>query len=161
MRSLNILKQVVHIDQWALKVHLSTRDHALLALFFLNKFFRITWGKDHSLEDLDIDWRMILKRILKKKWMKEQTRLIWFRIGTSGGLFSTRKWTFGYHERWGIIWAAEVFTESSRRALMFAVGLSVSYPLYSYMHTYYSKISRIILNSFRFPTWRYIHTWHL
>jgi hypothetical protein len=34
------------------------------------------------------------------------TGLIWFRIGTSGGLLYTRQWTFGFHKMLGSSWAA-------------------------------------------------------
>jgi hypothetical protein len=37
------------------------------------------------------------------------TGLIWLRIGTSGGLFWTRQWTFGFHEMVGGSWVAAHF----------------------------------------------------
>jgi hypothetical protein len=42
-------------------------------------------GRDH-LEDLDVDWRIILKWILGKQAGKLWTECIWLRIGISGGL---------------------------------------------------------------------------
>jgi hypothetical protein len=42
-------------------------------------------GKDHS-EDINVEGRIILERILGEKCGKLWTALIWFRIGTSDGL---------------------------------------------------------------------------
>jgi hypothetical protein len=39
------------------------------------------------LEHLGVDKSIILKWIFKKGYVEEWTRLIWFRIGTSGGRF--------------------------------------------------------------------------
>jgi hypothetical protein len=41
--------------------------------------------RDHS-EDLSVDWKIILKRILGKYDLKMFTGLIWLKIGASGGL---------------------------------------------------------------------------
>jgi hypothetical protein len=41
-------------------------------------------GKDHS-EDLNIDGRIILKRIIEKQGLGVCPGFIWFRIGTGGG----------------------------------------------------------------------------
>jgi hypothetical protein len=47
------------------------------------------WGdlreRDH-LEDLGIDWGIILKRIFKKWDVEAWTELMWLRIGICGGL---------------------------------------------------------------------------
>jgi hypothetical protein len=43
---------------------------------------------DH-LEDVGVDGRMILKSILKKSFARSWIGLVWFRIGTSGGLMCT------------------------------------------------------------------------
>jgi hypothetical protein len=43
------------------------------------------WGKIHF-EDLSVDERIILKGILKKSFGRVWTGLIWFWVGTSGGL---------------------------------------------------------------------------
>jgi hypothetical protein len=63
-------------------------------------------GKDH-LEDVGVDERIMLKFILNKWDGRLRTGLIWFRIGTSGGLFWTRKWTIWFHKIVGISWIAE------------------------------------------------------
>jgi hypothetical protein len=46
-------------------------------------------GRGH-LEDLDVDGKMILERILRKYGGKMLTGFIWLRIWTSGGSLSTR-----------------------------------------------------------------------
>jgi hypothetical protein len=54
--------------------------------------------------DLDIDRRIILRRILKKYDMRMRTRFIWLKTGTSGELLCTRKWTFGLYKRGNSSW---------------------------------------------------------
>ena len=44
---------------------------------------------DH-LEDVGVDGRIILKSILKKSFARAWIGLVWFRIGTGGGLMCTR-----------------------------------------------------------------------
>jgi hypothetical protein len=44
----------------------------------------------HHSEDLDIDEKIILERILGKWYEKVWVGFIWLRIGTSGGLLWTR-----------------------------------------------------------------------
>jgi hypothetical protein len=48
-------------------------------------WFEILKGRDH-LEDLGIDGRIIVERILWKFGGKVWTGFIWLRLGTSGGL---------------------------------------------------------------------------
>jgi hypothetical protein len=43
-------------------------------------------GKPEGLEDISIDWRILLKLILKKYDGRVLTGLIWLGIGTNGGL---------------------------------------------------------------------------
>jgi hypothetical protein len=42
-------------------------------------------GRDHS-EDLGVDTKIILERIVRKYGEETWTGFIWLRIGTSGGL---------------------------------------------------------------------------
>jgi hypothetical protein len=42
--------------------------------------------RDH-LGDQDVDGRIALKWLLKKQGVRKETEFIWFRTGTSGGLF--------------------------------------------------------------------------
>jgi hypothetical protein len=53
----------------------------------MNKIFYLgnLKGRDH-LEDLSVDWNIILKWILENKCGKVWTGFSWFRIGTNGGL---------------------------------------------------------------------------
>jgi hypothetical protein len=43
------------------------------------------------------------------------TGFIWLRIGTIGGLFWTRYWTFGFYKMFGIYWVAERLVASLKR----------------------------------------------
>jgi hypothetical protein len=74
-------------------------------------------GKNH-LEDIGFGGRIILKLILNKWNERVRTRLIWFRIGTSGGLFWTRKGIFWLHKILGISWIVEKLW-TSRQELCF------------------------------------------
>jgi hypothetical protein len=64
-------------------------------------------------------------------------RLIWLRIGTSGGLFWTRRWTSGFHKMLGISWGAAKLTGSEGRLgsmsewVNLCKGRSVSVQLFS------------------------------
>jgi hypothetical protein len=51
---------------------------------------------------------------------------VWLRIGTSGGLLWTQKWTFRFHKRRGISWLAEWLLASQGLCSMsqFTKGLS-------------------------------------
>jgi hypothetical protein len=40
---------------------------------------------DH-LEDIDVDWRLILKCTFKKEYLEMKTGFIWFTVAKSGGL---------------------------------------------------------------------------
>jgi hypothetical protein len=53
--------------------------------FFVGKY---EWKK--PLEDLVVDGRIILKWILGKQGSRVWIRLIWLRIGASGGFLSTQ-----------------------------------------------------------------------
>jgi hypothetical protein len=44
-------------------------------------------GNVYHMEDLGVDWRIILNHIFKKQDEDEQTGLIWLSIGTEGMLF--------------------------------------------------------------------------
>jgi hypothetical protein len=46
-------------------------------------------GRDHS-KETGIDWRIILKWILRNKGRREWIELIWLRIGTGGRLLRAR-----------------------------------------------------------------------
>jgi hypothetical protein len=56
-------------------------------------------------------WADIIKMNLRENGMIE-IGLIWLRIGTSGGLLWTQKWTFGFHKMLGSSWVAEQLAAS-------------------------------------------------
>jgi len=62
---------------------------------------------DHHLEDPGVDWRIILRWICRKCDMRAWTGSMWLRIGTGGGHFWMRQWTFGFHYMRWISWLAE------------------------------------------------------
>jgi hypothetical protein len=45
-------------------------------------------------------------RLYNRLGVGAQTRLIWLRTGTGGGLLCIRWWTFGFHKMRGISWVA-------------------------------------------------------
>jgi hypothetical protein len=58
------------------------------------KFYPENLNGRMYLGDLDVNRRMLLKWILKKQGVMVLTALKWLRVGSSGGLFLTRKLTF-------------------------------------------------------------------
>jgi hypothetical protein len=58
------------------------------------------------LEDPGVDGRIILRWIFRKFDVGAWTGWIWPRIGTGGGHFWIRYWTFGFHKPW-ISWLTE------------------------------------------------------
>jgi hypothetical protein len=68
--------------------------------------FEKTERKDHS-EDLDIDGRSKLTWVLGKEVWTAWIRFSWFRIGTGGGIFCARIWTFRFRIMRWIYWPAE------------------------------------------------------
>jgi hypothetical protein len=61
----------------------------------------------YHLEDLDVDWLVILQLILRKAW----TECVRLMTGTSGGLLCERQWT-RFHRIRGISWPAEELVAS-------------------------------------------------
>ena len=96
-----------------------------LAIFFCVCMMldtRFWWGnlreRDHW-GDQDVDGRIILRWIFRKWEGVVRTRWSWLRIGTGGGRFWVRWWTFVFHKMRGISSKPISF---SRRTLLHGVS---------------------------------------
>jgi hypothetical protein len=65
--------------------HVARMEAVINTIFYLENLK----GRDHT-EHLEVDGRITLELNLMKKNGKLWNRCIWLRIGTSGGLLSTR-----------------------------------------------------------------------
>jgi hypothetical protein len=60
--------------------------------------------------------------------------LLWFRIGTVGGLLWMWQWTFGFHNMWGFSWLSEdLFASQEELCFMKVSYLSIGNDNYLYL----------------------------
>jgi len=71
---------------------------------FVHSFGREAYRKEATQEDLELDGRVVPRRMLNMKDGRAWNRLIWLSISKSGGLLRTRQWTFGLRKIRGISW---------------------------------------------------------
>ena len=83
------------------------------------------WGNRREIDhwgDPDVDGGIILRWIFRKWEGVVGTGWSWLRIGTGGGHWWVRWWTFGFRKMRGISWLAAEPVSFSRRTLLHGVS---------------------------------------